>query len=110
MAFYVAVLSAVIITLQAIFQSKPARGLRWNVLGTVVTGTSLHAAAERSYVEAHGGWTILSFQVARFLAVAALCALSAFTVATSNMRPSFGWASMVVASVRSPRPLFTTPR
>lgn len=98
-AFYVSAVSAALLVFQAILQSKATRNFR---RGAPNSDTPLATAspARKGYLQAHGGWVILSFQVLRFLANAALFSLSLAFAIKLGLHGFGGRVAILIAAVR----------
>jgi hypothetical protein len=102
---YVAVASALIILLQAAAKTTRGRQLRHRLFGTDVLDLARQAIAPTgSYVSSHGGWLILSHQIVRLLANAALLFLAIYTSSLMDWKV-WGDIAVLIASVR-PRYMF----
>jgi hypothetical protein len=97
LASYVAAASLVVLSLQAAVESTPGRRLSARVLKRA-RPTNTTYVPPGGYIVRHGGWTILLFQILRFLANDALCGL--LIVAAAQTR-AWGDVALAFSAVRS---------
>jgi hypothetical protein len=93
---YLAAASALIIILQAVYR-------------LAVPPKTQQAVVASNYVQSHGGWTILAFQVLRLLSNDALFSLAIFTAVRSDWN-SWGDNAVVMSSVSTSFSLITVVR
>jgi hypothetical protein len=96
---YVAGASALIIILQAAAKTTQGKQLRHRLFGTDVLDLARQAIVPAgSYVSSHGGWLILSHQIARLLSNAALLVLAVYTSLLMDWKV-WGDIAVLIASV-----------
>jgi hypothetical protein len=96
---YVAGASVLALVAQASLATKAGQRLRARLFSIPHATNTPAAAPKEPYVAQHGGPMILSFQVTRFLANAALFALTLYTAVTEHGK-SWGSTTLAMVAVR----------
>jgi hypothetical protein len=96
LASYVAAASLLVLSLQAALTSAPG----WRLSARVFERAHPPGTAyvpPGGYIARHGGWTILPFQILRFLANGTLCGLLIVTAARTR---AWGDVALALSAVR----------